>query len=483
MNKLKINTSLIFLLVFVVFLASSCADDFEEINVNPAAPIEVEPSLLLRQVIWSSVEEMSYEGYVAGNLLGQYFTAIDFNLFDRHSLTEPQFGGNPWPVLYSNLRDNQLILDQAASDPNYAVYEGPARILKAYLAAQLTDIYGDVPYSEALNGKAGIIYPVYDAQEQIYLGENGILDHLRKAIISIDNYEGVRSLEGDILYNGDLMAWKRLANSLLIKYLVRISDREDVGEELQAIYEEGFFIVEAFQNAAFDFSASQPNNFRMANLRTGDFNLFIMSETAEEIFLEKDDPRVAVFYREAESVAVNYSGLLNGPDASQLSISVSDYSLGGRIFREETDRLDGAIASSWETSFFIAEAAERGLINANAIEWYENGIHASFDYWGVEMPVDYLSRSSVVLEDDALEKIATQKWMSNCINGYESWIEYRRTGFPKLKTIAASLNGDLIPVRMPYPTDEAALNAEAYNVAAESTGGNSINHPVWWDVN
>ena len=64
-------------------------EDFEEINTNPNSPIEVQPSLLLRQVIYDYGEEMSYEGFVAGNLLGQYFTAIDFNLFDRHSLTEP----------------------------------------------------------------------------------------------------------------------------------------------------------------------------------------------------------------------------------------------------------------------------------------------------------------------------------------------------------------------------------------------------------
>lgn len=69
------------------------------------------------------------------------------------------------------------------------------------------------------------------------------------------------------------------------------------------------------------------------------------------------------------------------------------------------------------------------------------------------------------------------------INGYEGWIEYRRTGFPQLKTLSASLNNDLIPVRMPYPAEEEALNSVNYQDAASRTDGNSINVPVWWDEN
>ena len=149
----KMKNSIYTILILFALGLLGCTKDFEVINTNPNAPIEVQPSLLLRQVIYDYGEEMSYEGFVAGNLLGQYFTAIDFNLFDRHSLTEPQFGGNPWPVLYTNLRDNELILKAGQNNPTQAVYEGPALILKAFLTAALTDIYGDVPYSEALNGQ------------------------------------------------------------------------------------------------------------------------------------------------------------------------------------------------------------------------------------------------------------------------------------------------------------------------------------------
>ncbi|MGK0364590.1 MAG: hypothetical protein ACI85O_001647 [Saprospiraceae bacterium] len=156
-----------YIAAFTLLAITSCTKDFTEINTNPNAPIEVQPSLLLRQVIYNYGDEMAYEGFVAGNLLSQHFTMVDFNLFDRHNLGSPQVGGNPWPILYRNLRDNELILEKAKNTPAAAVYEGPALIMKAYLTAALTDIYGDVPYFEALKGKEGTVTPAYDKQEKI----------------------------------------------------------------------------------------------------------------------------------------------------------------------------------------------------------------------------------------------------------------------------------------------------------------------------
>ncbi|MEO0873329.1 MAG: SusD/RagB family nutrient-binding outer membrane lipoprotein [Bacteroidota bacterium] len=475
------------LLILLAIVVSACTEDFEEINTNPNSPIEVQPSLLLRQVIYDYGEEMSYEGFVAGNLLGQYFTAIDFNLFDRHSLTEPQFGGNPWPVLYTNLRDNELILEQVKSNVALAVYEGPALIMKAYLTMALTDIYGDVPYGEALRGAEGLVTPVYDGQADIYQATGGILDNLSNGIATIESYQGSIPLEGDILFGGDLNGWVRFANSLRIKALVRISGQADVASELQSIYDAGVYLNDNAQNAIFDFTDGQPNNFRMANLRAGDFNLFIMSETIEELLTELDDPRQEVWFRPIgnDPTQTTYAGLLNGPDASQTSISVADFSLTGTIFRERTGDLDANFLTAWETHFLLAEAAERGLISADAQALYELGVEQAFAYWQTSLPADYLSSGPAAYGAEGankIEQIITQKWLANIINGYEGWIEYRRTGFPALKTISASLNNDLIPVRMPYPTDEAALNAANFSAAAGATDGNSVNARVWWDV-
>ena len=470
----------------ILFLFTACTTDFESINTNPNAPVSVQPDLLLRQVIYNYGDEMSYEGFVAGNLLGQYFTMIDFNLFDRHSLTEPQFGGNPWPVIYRNLRDNEIMLASARENEAFAIYEGPALILKAYMAGALTDIYGDVPYSEALQGASGVVTPKYDTQEQIYLEKDGILDNLEQGISLLENYSGAAVLEGDILFGGDLQAWIRFAQSLRIKYLLRISDRVEVAESLQAIYDKGNYLSSNAENATFDFTDNQPNNFRMANLRSGDFNLFILSETMEDVLKNLEDPRLTVFFRPIgnDPTGSIYEGLQNGPDASQTSISVADFSLSGQIFREATGSLDANFMTAWETHFLLAEAAEKGLINADAQALYEEGVRLAFEYWNTLMPENYLTSGPAAYGQngqDKIEQIITQKWIANIINGYEGWIEYRRTGYPELKPASGSLNNGLIPVRMPYPTDEAALNKDNFD-AATATNDNSVNARVWWDV-
>lgn len=477
-----------YIFFIAALLVGACTKDLDSINTNPNAPIEVNPSLLFRKVVYDYGEQMSYEGFVAGNLLGQYFTAVDFNLFDRHSLTEPQFGGNPWPALYTNLRDNEIVLGQARQNATFAVYEGPALIMKAYMTAALTDIYGTVPYTQALKATEGTVTPAYDDQEAIYTAADGILDNLEKGMAAIENYKGAQKLNGDILFNGNLAAWITFANSLKIKYLMRISGQKNVSAALQAIYDGGNYMKTNGQNAIYNFTNGQPNNFRMAVLRAGDFNLFIMSETMEEILKGYNDPRMAVFFRPIgnDPTKTQYKGLLNGPNASATSISVANYSLSGTIFRERTGDLDANFMTAWETQLLLAEAAERGFITADAQTLYDAGVRLAFEYWLTPLPDNYLTNGAAAYGANGankLQQILTQKWLGNIVNGYEGWIEYRRTGFPTLKPVAASLNNNLIPVRMPYPTDEDALNNANFKTAAAATNGNSVNAPVWWDVN
>ncbi len=476
----------LFLLLPALLLAASCKKNLEEINTNPNAPIVAQPELLLRQVIYDFGENNAYEGFVAGNLLGQYFTAVDFNLFDRHDLASPQYGGKPWAYLYTNLRDNETLLKRARTEAVHNVYEGPALVLKAYMTGILTDLYGDVPYFEALQGKDGNTTPAYSNQEDIYNAPNGILDNLDKAIIALKNYKGTPTLKGDILFNGNLTSWVKFANSLKIKYLMRSSDKKSVGAQLQAIVDGGEYMKTNAENAAFSFTDGAPNNFRLATLRIGDFSLFILSETMEEILKQYNDPRLMTYFRPTAADAAQYKGLLNGPDASQTSITVANYSLAGTIFREKTSGVKANFMTAWETGFLLAEAAEKGLVSGASQMLYESSVQQAFAYWNTALPADYLTTGDAAFGVNGANKqqqIITQKWIASIINGYEGWIEYRRTGFPELKPIAASLNNNKIPVRLPYPIEEAALNATNYGKAAAATNGNSINAKVWWDVN
>ncbi|MBB4078169.1 hypothetical protein GGR28_000770 [Lewinella aquimaris] len=469
------------LLVFLVL--QSCTQDFEEINTNENAPSSVQNELLLRQVLYGYGDAMSYEGFVAGNLLSQHFAMIDFNLLDRHALGSPQEGGNPWDILYTALRDNETILQQSRSNPAAAVYEGPALVMKAYLAMNLTDIFGDVPYFEAVRGRTdGIVTPAYDRQEDIYLAAGGILDNLRTSVQRMREYRGAIPLTGDILYNGNLEDWTRFANSLRIKALIRISARRDVTDELSDIYAEGNYIDREAYDATFNFSAGPPNSFAFATARIGIFNVFLMSETAQDIFSGLDDPRVAVLYRPAATTG-DFVGIINGIDASS-PIVPDSYARPGTVWRENTQDLKFNYLTSWETHLLLAEAALRGLIDADAESLYRLGVREAFAYWMTDLPDAYLSTGAVAWDrDQALRQIITQKWIASIGNGYEGWIEWRRTGYPALMPVAASLNGGLYPIRFPYPADEQALNVENYRRAAAETDGNSVNVPVWWDLN
>ncbi len=471
--------------ILFAFLLSvvSCTEDFSEINTNPNAPVDIQPEFLLRQVLFDYGEQMSFEGFVAGNLLGQHFAMVDFNLFDRHSLLEPQFGGNPWNLIYTNLRDNEIIIQKSRESEAFAVYEGPALIMKAYMASAATDIFGDVPFSQAVSGKDGIIAPSYDNQEEIYNGSEGLLALLDEAIESIEGYQGAATLQGDILFNGDLDAWLRFANSLRIKLLMRISDVVNTSAELEQLFLEGNYILIADQNATYDFTNDQPNNFRLSAARVGDFNLFVMSETIQEILEEYQDPRIGTFFRPTANDPNQFAGLINGIDASQTSISVGDFSFAGTVFRENTGMLDANYLTSFETLFLLAEAAQKGYISGDAKALYDNAVRQAFAYWQTEMPADYLTSGPAAFgNDDELKQIITQKWLANITNGYEGWIEFRRTGFPDLQPISASLNNGLLPVRMPYPISEAALNGANFQEAASLTDDNSPNQRVWWDV-
>jgi hypothetical protein len=427
---------------------------------------------------------MSYEGFVAGDLLAQHRTALDFNLFDRHDLKSPQLGGNPWEIFYTNLRDNEIVLKQSRATTAFAVYEGPALILKAYMAAGLTDLFGDVPYFEAFNGIEETVTPAYDLQEDIYQKENGILDNLDKGVAAINSYSGSIPLEGDILYDGNLQSWIQFANSLKIKYLIRISAKVDVSSRLQTVFDEGNYIKNNSENAVFNFTNSEPNSFRLAQLRVGDFNNFVLSETMEEILIELNDDRIGTFFKPfSNSTSNEFNGLINGINSSTTSIALADFSLSGTAFREDTSTLDANFMTAWETSFLLAEAAQKGLITTNSETLYNTGVTQAFEYWNTNLPANYLigNANFNAAGKTPLEQIITQKWIAAVINGYEGWIEYRRTGFPALKNVSASLNNGLIPVRMPYPAEAASLNQENYKVAEAATNGNSLDVKVWWN--
>jgi len=364
---MKYLTHFSLLALFSALLFAGCTKDFTELNTNPNAPVDVQPELLLRQVIFDYADGMSYEGFTGGANLGQYFSADPgFNAFDRGNLLAPQFGGNPWPLLYTNLRDIQIVLDKSREDVSLAVYEGPALVLKSLIAANITDIFGDVPYAEAAQGSSGVVNPSYSLQQDIYTGENGILANLKLAVEVMDDYAGAAQLQGDELYAGDLEGWIRLANSLRLRYLLRASAQyASASAEFFEVFNEGNFIDETSEDAVYQFNTA-PNDFRMARARAGDFTNYLMSTTIDTTLDAFDDPRQALWFR--ANALGDFSGERNGLPEGLL---VSNPTVPGLIWRENSTSLKANFMTSWETHFVLAEAANVGLIFSNPETLYQ----------------------------------------------------------------------------------------------------------------
>lgn len=358
--------------------------------------------------------------------------------------------------------------------------------MKANLAALLTDLYGDVPYSEAVQGRTNKIFtPAYDKQEVIYTGKGGILELLRNAGQILEKSKD--PLNGDILYNGNLDKWVRFANSLRVRYLMRISKKVNVAPELQNIVTQNKLITGNSTSAVIPFLASAPNQWFIFNEREGRYADVRMSKTIDSVFHALDDPRMAVYFKPTEatknSPAKEYAGLPNGLSlANQNAFNLNKISTVGALFRDVPDGVDAYLMQYSELQFLLAEAALKGYISGSAATYYQAGIQASFDYFNTPVPANYFDRVNIKFNGtDDLQKIMTQKWLAHFMNGYEAWLDIRRTGFPKLKVAQDNLNNNVYPVRFHYPESEQAANPEKYQAALVQAGPDTYNRKGWWE--
>ncbi len=466
--------------IFLLSILGGCKKHLAEVNRNPNAPESADPQFLLSNVIYQSAKNNAEEGWKNGNLLAQHTSNIEFFPVDRYDL-----GTNTelWNATYRLLNDVAAIRQSPASNNGY---KGIAMIMGATLTSLLTDLWGDVPYTEAIKGTTtGIFSPVYDKQEDIYTGPAGIIASLKEAATMLSASNDV--VNGDILYKGDLKKWVRLANSLQVRYLIRISKKRPVSDQLRALLSGNMMLRGNSDNAVVPFLTAAPNQWFLINEREGRYADVRMSKTSETILTGLGDARTGVFFKPTTaSVAAGmpaFKGLPNGLSRqSQNAFNFNDISLIGKLFRDDPQGVNAPIMTYAELQFLLAEAAQKGYITGNATTYYEEGITASHAYYSIPVPAGYRSSAGVVLDGTRdLAKIMTQKWISNFMNGYEAWLDIRRTGFPVLTIPKDNLNGDVFPVRFRYPSIEQAANKANYEEAVSRMGGDTYNRKGWWE--
>ncbi|NJL15241.1 MAG: SusD/RagB family nutrient-binding outer membrane lipoprotein [Microscillaceae bacterium] len=517
MKKLKISA---WVLAFLMLAPMACDDKFEEVNQNPNFPEVVPAELLMPTIMRNPINDWASLAWNYGNVVMQYTAKIQFTNEDRYNWG-PQ--GSPWNTFYNALRDVKNLIE--TSEVSGATnYQAIARIMRAWMYHVMTDSYGDVPFTEATQGKEGVNTPAFDPQETVY---QGILADLETANSLLNGLN--ISTQGDILYGGNLLRWQKFANSLRLRILMRLSDRNNPSAAMQAILNDPVNnpIFESNEDqAALTYLADEPNQQPLYTTRSGSFDEFRLSENMEDILKDIDDPRLFVYAQPTNNsgagvVSANeedYQGVPNGlgdeealqyaPNGNPAQGGSNFISRVGLIFACRACNNNASpigaqtvLMSYAELQFILAEAAERGFITGNAETYYLNGIQASFDYYEERLTVagsnydpiraviqpgaDYFTQPGVAYtgtQAERLAKIGQQKWIALFFNGMEAWFDWRRTGFPTITPGPANLNNDQVPVRFMYPSSVQALNGENYQAVITRQGADNINTRMWWDV-
>jgi len=473
----------------LIAFAAGCTKDFDEINTTPNSPTAVNSGLLLPQIQRDMMNTLLGETWGIGNIVIQHTAKNQFVNEDRYLWGELN---SIWNSVYDNNRDLKIILQQSEANKENN-YKAVALILKSWMFSIATDAYGDIPYSEAISAKEGQNYPKYDTQEEIY---NGILSDLKTASDLLGTTS--EALAGDVIFKGNVIQWKKLANSLRIRALMRISRKRDISAELKSIVDNPatYPVFENIaDNAVYTYAASAPDQFPLYSSRIGSFNEFRASKTLLDTLQSLSDPRMSVFFRPTPDTESDpnpvFAGIPNGlndVDALQYNGGPQFQSRIGSIFYEQSitttglSIAKGVLMTYAELQFLLAEAAEKGLISGDAKAYYEHGVNASFEFYGLSTPAAYLTRTEVAYtgsQVEKLSKIGFQKWVSLYFQGLEAWFDWRRTGIPALVPGISNQNDDKIPVRFRYPIIEQALNGSSYKEAIQRQGPDDLNSKMW----
>ncbi|HEV3221469.1 MAG TPA: SusD/RagB family nutrient-binding outer membrane lipoprotein [Puia sp.] len=484
---MKYSYKLFFLTLLVILLVSCNKTSYYQ--VNPNTPSTATPALLLASI--------SYNVFYPFSSDRQGYASRFITYYQDANIVEQTYG---WAAAsYGNYTTLNQVEDmntraQASGQINY---QALAHFFRAVLFSQLTETFGDVPYSQALQALKGIPTPVYDKQENIYAG---ILNELDSANTMLDPTQG--ELGGDIIYGGnpkEILLWQQLINAFHLRLLIHLSKK--VGSST-------INIVQQFQNIlsnpskyplmtgisdnaqlVFNTSASSNNNPFYQNLTIQ--TTVSMEQGLVDTLKAYNDPRLFSYASpisgQPANVFSSYLGINAGLQAStQQTLSGLASRLNSRYWISQVNE-PYIFFSYAEQEFLIAEAISRNWVTTagTADTYYNNGITASMSFYGIDAGTiaTYLAQPVVQFNPaNAIPMIIIQKYISFYLNsGWEPFYEQRRTGIPTFNVGPGTLNNGMVPTRWLYPQNEFAINAAHVNAAVQSQyGGNDNINGIMW---
>ncbi len=424
-----------------------------ELNVDPTSPTAASFDVVLPTTQIGM-------GYVMGGDLGRYTSLLtQHNIgIDRqslglyfYSLNESDVD-NAWRFnLYGGpMNDLAVMIAAADGSPHY---KGVCQVLLAYCGQTCTDLWGDIPFTQAFQG-ANAIQPGYDTQEQAYAAINAMLDD---AIANLSAATSDLSPGADdLIYGGDLSLWIKAAHALKARNAIHLAKR-DPSKAATALAAIG----SAFASNADDMQVyfgsveTEGNPWYQFNTQRGDVNFGV---TLGTLMSSVNDPRLP-FYAVADDSGRYDQGL----------------SVMGALYASINSAVP--LITYTELKFIEAEAYMRQSNTASAHTAYVEAVRASLSRSGVsQADADtYMAQASVDpgAANITLGQIMTQKYIAMYTQS-ESFSDWRRTGFP---TLTSTVAGSEIPRRFPYAQSE-----RLYNSGNMPTPAPTIFDRVWWDV-
>jgi hypothetical protein len=518
MNNLKIY--LYALLASGVVLASSCTNDYEEINTDKNTIATVGPAEL--PFLFSrAISAVPWNDQTAQNLYAdqyaQYFANNTAYFPTDRLVIEMDWANGPWSKQYTVIVPQlQTLFDN--TDPSSAEY-ALANIWWVYSFHRVTDYWGPIPYTQA--GKPGTSVP-YDAQSAIYDDFFKRLDEA-EAVLKGKTAEKPYGTF-DLIYAGDVNKWIKFANTLRLRLALRISkvDASRARTEAEAAVAGGVFTTSPDDDAKAQKHAIADRNPISV---MSEWNEFRMTAAMESALVGFDDPRIAEYFIPAKKTGT-YEGLRNGLSVAQLAEDVNKPDANSHVGPRWTDPVSGGIPTFLATPSNVMCAAEAYFLRAEgallgwdmggtAKELYEAGITNSMKQWGITdatvidnyinsmntpvPPADFLNSRALsdvpVKFSDAdqnvqLEQIAMQKWLALFPDGVEAWSDFKRADVLPLYPVANSDNLDITDPttqtikRLPFLTSEYQTNKVEVEKAVELLDGpDKVTTNLWWDVN
>jgi len=515
----------IYFAVLVLILFGSCTKDFKNINKNP------------NQITDESLKQDF-------NLVGSPFSGLLFNLFGHqieedlcydswmgYMGTPTDFVGNVnnttyyirwnayWDRIYTSVMSPSKQVIQLAKDNNLPLFATWAKLIRVIAASKLTAIHGPIIYSKYGTTAATINY---DKESELYKTFFLQLDTVQTEFNANKDYASFTKF--DPSYKGSIPAWMKLANSLRLRLAMRLSKIDPATAKLEgekALADPAGLITTNAEN----FNVSLQGNLIPVAVICFQWDDTRMGAPMESFMVGLKDQRISKYYSEvtdpalyADHPAFKYKGIRNGAYIGAKADRVPFSKVSNDFNTVQTRR---AFTAS-EVAFLKAEAGLRGWAGAGDPQTnYENGIRLSFTDWGASGADDYLADNtskpiSYVDPKDArnnftpistvtvawnnadnnelkLEKILTQKYLATFTNTLEAWVDFRRTGYPKIPHVAkndSSPDWGIIPAnqwikRMPFTNGERTGNAAGVADAVSKMGAGAkddIATRLWWDT-